>query len=123
MLAKITATFFVCIVLSTGAIAQEEAKKEEKPVKGYGFKIEKKIECTDVNHKTIPEPAGALAGASFLESELIRRGKGKHNISEMFLVKNVYKDKAMNYVLRSGKANFGQGALAHDFITRLIGMD
>ena len=96
MLAKITATFFVCIVLSTGAIAQEEAKKEEKPVKGYGFKIEKKIECTDVKSQDNTGTCWCFAGASFLESELIRRGKGKHNISEMFLVKNVYKDKAMN---------------------------
>lgn len=116
MLAKITATFFVCIVLSGGAIAQEKAKKEEKPVKGYGFKIEKKVECTDVKSQDNTGTCWCFAGASFLESELIRRGKGEHNISEMFLVKNVYKDKAMNYVLRSGKANFGQGALAHDFI-------
>jgi bleomycin hydrolase len=34
----------------------------------------------------------------------------------MFIVQNVYKDKAQNYVLRHGKANFSQGALAHDFI-------
>ena len=43
--------------------------------------------------------------------------KGSTISRKCFLVKNVYKDKAMNYVLRSGKANFGQGALAHDFIS------
>ena len=34
----------------------------------------------------------------------------------MFVVRNVYRDKAKNYVLRQGKANFSQGSLAHDLI-------
>jgi bleomycin hydrolase len=34
----------------------------------------------------------------------------------MFIVKNIYRSKANNYVLRQGKANFSEGALAHDFI-------
>ena len=46
----------------------------------------------------------------------MRREKGEHNLSEMFIVKNIYQEKALNYVLRQGKANFSQGALAHDFI-------
>jgi len=32
------------------------------------------------------------------------------------VVRNVYKDKARNYVLRQGKANFSQGSLSHDLI-------
>ncbi|MBT8230676.1 MAG: C1 family peptidase, partial [Bacteroidia bacterium] len=52
----------------------------------------------------------------FIESELLRMGKGKHNLSEMFVVHNIYKDKARNYVLRQGKANFSQGSLSHDLI-------
>lgn len=95
---------------------QEKKKEEKKPVKGYGFKIVKSVDYTGVKSQDQTGTCWCFAGASFLESELLRQGFGKHNISEMFIVKNVYKDKAMNYVLRSGKANFGQGALAHDFI-------
>ncbi|MEC9093449.1 MAG: C1 family peptidase [Planctomycetota bacterium] len=95
---------------------KQEKKEDQKPVKGYGFKIEKSIEHTSVKNQDKTGTCWCFAGSSFLESELIRMGKGQHNLSEMFTVKNVYKDKAMNYVLRSGKANFGQGALAHDFI-------
>ena len=47
---------------------------------------------------------------------MIRKGKGKHDLSEMFVVKNIYKNKAKNYILRQGKANFSQGSLAHDLI-------
>lgn len=101
----------------TRVLAQEEKKEKEKEeVKGYGFKIEKSIEYTPVKSQDNTGTCWCFAGASFLESELIRQGHGQHNLSEMYIVKNVYKDKAMNYVLRSGKANFGQGALAHDFI-------
>ena len=34
----------------------------------------------------------------------------------MFAVRNIYRDKAYNYVMRQGKANFSQGSLAHDLI-------
>jgi bleomycin hydrolase len=41
--------------------------------------------------------------ASFLESELIRMGKGTHNLSEIFIARQVYLNKADNYVRRHGK--------------------
>ena len=46
----------------------------------------------------------------------MRQGKSPLNLSEMFVVRNVYLNKAQNYVLRQGKANFGEGALAHDLM-------
>lgn len=111
-------TFCLAAIWALNLVGQDDTKKaeEKKPIKGYGFKIEKKIDFTKVKSQDQTGTCWCFAGASFLESELLRQGHGNHNISEMFIVKNVYKDKAMNYVLRSGKANFGQGALAHDFI-------
>ena len=99
----------------SSAVGQEE-KPAEKKVEAYQFTIEKQIEATEVKSQGRTGTCWCFASASFLESELIRRGKGQHNLSEMFIVQNVYKDKAQNYVLRQGKANFSQGALAHDFI-------
>ncbi|MEL6988295.1 MAG: C1 family peptidase, partial [Bacteroidota bacterium] len=58
----------------------------------------------------------SFATASFLESEVMRKGKGRHDLSEMFVVRNVYRDKANNYISRQGKANFSQGSLSHDLI-------
>ncbi len=46
----------------------------------------------------------------------MRMGKGEYDLSEMFVVRKVYEDKAYNYVLRQGKANFSQGSLSHDLI-------
>ena len=49
----------------------------------------------------------SYATGSFLESELIRMGKGEYNLSEMFVARNVYLEKANNFVRRHGKTNFG----------------
>ena len=61
----------------------------------------------------------SYATASFLESELVRMGKGEYNLSEMFVARNVYLEKAENYVRRHGKTNFGEGSLSHDLINTI----
>ena len=62
----------------------------------------------------------SYATASFLESELIRLGKGNYDLSEMFVARNVYLEKADNFVRRHGKTNFGEGSLSHDLINTVI---
>lgn len=86
----------------------------------YQFNHTKEIDCTNVKSQARTGTCWSFATASFLESELIRQGKGQHDLSEMFVVRNIYKDKARNYVLRHGKANFSQGSLSHDLM-RIVG--
>ena len=61
----------------------------------------------------------SYATGSFLESELIRKGKGIYDLSEMFVARNVYLEKADNFVRRHGKTNFGEGSLSHDLINTI----
>ncbi|QEG22592.1 C1 family peptidase [Mariniblastus fucicola] len=102
-----------------------EAKSQQSPsdrtVKsgGYEFTIENEVSCSPVRSQDRTGTCWCYAGTSFLESELMRRSEGTHDLSEMFVVKNIYRDKALNYVLRHGKANFSQGALAHDYINAI----
>ena len=96
-----------------------EAKRgttESRPAPKYEFTIEHSIQHTDVKTQDHTGTCWSFATASFIESELIRRGKGRHDLSEMFIVKNVYRRKVENYVLRKGEANFSQGAMGHDFL-------
>lgn len=95
-------------------------KKKQKPKTGFEFTIDSEIACSPVRSQDRTGTCWCFAGTSFLESELMRRSEGTFDLSEMFVVKNVYKEKALNYVLRKGKAGFGQGALAHDYI-RAVG--
>ncbi len=78
----------------------------------------------DISHTAIKNQCNtgtcwSFSTISFLESEALRI-KGKEvDLSEMFIVKNIYKDKALNYVSRQGNANFSDGSLAHDVINVL----
>lgn len=58
----------------------------------------------------------SYSSSSFIESEIIRLTGNRIDISEMFQVRNIYPQKAENYILRQGKAQFDEGGLAHDFI-------
>jgi bleomycin hydrolase len=51
---------------------------------------------------------------SFLESEVKRMTGKEVDLSEMYIVRNTYPEKAYNYVYRDGKAQFSEGGLAHD---------
>jgi len=82
----------------------------------YDFTHTKDVECSPVKDQARTSTCWSFATASFIESELLRMGKGQHDLSEMFVVRNTYKDKAMNYLLRQGKANFSQGSLSHDLM-------
>lgn len=98
-----------------------KTSSEEKTVKsgGYEFTIDAEVSCSPVRSQDKTGTCWCYAGTSFLESELMRRSEGTHDLSEMFVVKNIYRDKALNYVLRQGKANFSQGALAHDYLNAI----
>ncbi len=82
----------------------------------YEFTVVKDCRCTDVKNQQRTGTCWSFSTISFLESELIRQGKGYYDLSEMFIVRNIYRDKARNYFLRQGKAQFGQGSLAHDVV-------
>ncbi len=82
----------------------------------YEFTLTHGVDFTEVKSQGSTGTCWSFATASFIESELLRMGKGEHDISEMQIVYNIYREKARNYILRQGKANFSEGALAHDFI-------
>lgn len=56
----------------------------------------------------------SFATTSFLESELIRKGKGEFDLSEMFTARYCYPLKAAKYIRYHGSSNFGEGGQAHD---------
>lgn len=91
---------------------------------GYGFGQEKftkiiNIEKTSIKNQQRTGTCWSFATASFLESEVLRIKGMSIDLSEMYNVRNIYEDKARNYFLRQGKANFSQGGLSHDFINGL----
>jgi bleomycin hydrolase len=95
-----------CTLASTWAMAQ------------YQFTLTSDCNCTSIKNQQNTGTCWSFATSSFLESELIRMGKKEEfDLSEMYFVRQIFMDKAQNYVYRQGKAQFGQGGLSHD-VTR-----
>ncbi len=81
---------------------------------GYLFKSIADIEAAEVQDQSRTSTCWSFSSLSFFESELIRMGKGKFNLSEMFIVRNAYIGKADMYVRMNGMHNFGPGGAFHD---------
>ncbi|GAB4490043.1 MAG: C1 family peptidase [Saprospiraceae bacterium] len=82
----------------------------------YQFKDIKRLAATPVKDQQKTGTCWAFSCASFLESEALRMGKGEVNLSEMFVVRHIYRQKCENYVRRQGTAQLGEGGLAHDLL-------
>jgi len=77
---------------------------------GYQFTVVKELPVTSVKDQNRTGTCWSFSTISFLESELLRMGKGEHDLSEMFIVSNSYYDKADKYVRTNGNINFAPGS-------------
>lgn len=102
------------VMLFVGLIAQD-AKK----VGGFMFTPVKDIQCTSVKDQYRSGTCWCFSGSSFIESEIMRMGKGEYDISEMFTIRNAYKEKAEQYVRWHGLKNFGGGGEFHDVMNMI----
>lgn len=106
----------VIFAIFGSAFAQDAETKEEE---GYKFSVVKQLDATSVKNQYRAGTCWSFSGLSFIESEIMRMGKGEHDLSEMFIVRNTYHNKADKYVRMHGILNFGQGGAFHD-VTEMI---
>jgi len=89
---------------------------QEKKDISYKFTLIKELPHTSVKDQNRTGTCWSFASSSFIESELLRKGKPEVDLSEMFLVNHCYRDKADRYVRMQGNTNFGGGGLLHDML-------
>jgi bleomycin hydrolase len=82
----------------------------------YVFETVENLKALPVISQGSTGTCWSFSTSSFLESEIMRLSGKTIDISEMFFVRNTYLDKAENYVMRQGNAQFGDGGLCHDVI-------
>lgn len=80
------------------------------------LEVVKKIEYTPIKNQANTGTCWSFSTTSLLESTTMKGGLGEFDLSEMFTVRNIYTEKAKNYILRQGAAQFGPGGLGHDVI-------
>lgn len=89
---------------------------QEKTEGEYVFTPVKELKITPVKNQNRTGTCWCFSTLGFLESELIRMGKGEQDLSEMYIVNHTYKDKADKYVRLHGKLNFAQGGSFYDVL-------
>ena len=98
-------------VCSLSLIAQD-TKKEE----GFVFTTVKEAPTTSVKNQNRSSTCWSFSALGFLESELLRQGKGAHDLSEMFVVHHTMVDRAERYVRLHGDASFSPGGSFYDIV-------
>lgn len=83
---------------------------------GYQFTEQVTVPTTPVKNQASTGTCWCFATASFMESELLRMGKGEYDLSEMFIVRQKYMNQLQDNYVRQGRGNIGQGSLSHTFM-------
>ena len=90
------------------------AQKADKDA--FVFTTVKANPVTSVKNQNRAGTCWCYSTLAFIESELIRMGKGEHDLSEMFIVHNTYLDRADRAVRTHGDVSFSQGGSFYDVL-------
>jgi len=82
----------------------------------YTFTVIKENPITSVKNQASTGTCWSFSGVGFLESELIRKGKGVFDLSEMYIVRRNYEDKSQKYARLHGNLNFAAGGSFADVV-------
>lgn len=101
----------LALITADLVVAQTLTNKKDG---NYKFTVVKNLEATEVQNQAQSSTCWSFSSLSFFESEMIRMGKPKMNLSEMFIVRAAYMAKADKYVRMHGATGFSPGGAFHD---------
>ncbi|WP_297930412.1 C1 family peptidase [uncultured Alistipes sp.] len=107
--------FLLCALAfcaTLGAAAQTADTKSEP--EGYRFTDGKVLDITPVKNQNRSGTCWCYSTMSFLEAEILRAGGAPVHLSEMWIVRHTFMEKAEKYVRMHGEINFAEGGAAHD---------
>ena len=102
-------SLFTALMLTLLVSAQETAT-------AYTFTVVKENPITSIKNQFNTGTCWSFSGVGFLESELLRMNKGEHDLSEMYIVRKNYEDKAVKYARLHGNLNFSPGGSFADVV-------
>lgn len=104
-----------CSAASVSAVSlAAKDKSASKAEKGYVFTVDCQVPTTSVKDQAASGTCWSFAALAYLESELLRHAKGEYDLSEMWISRHVYFDKAVKYARLHGSLNLAAGGAMHD---------
>lgn len=110
---KFTSVLLSIFFVFSISLSAQDNEKTENPFKMEPVKI---LKTTSVKSQARTSTCWCFGTISMLESELLRMGKGEFDLSEMFIVRNTYLHKAIDYLRLHGNNNFAEGGAQHDVL-------
>ena len=101
--------FAALAFMGLGAFAQENTGNAD-------FTVVKENPITSIKNQNRAGTCWCYSSLAFIESELLRMGKGEFDFSEMYIVHNTYLDRADRAVRTHGDVSFSQGGSFYDVI-------
>lgn len=111
---RVVYTLLAVLLFAGYCFAGPEGKGDGKNPVGYVFEDEIKLPATSVKDQYRTGTCWSFSALSFFESEMIRLGKPEVDLSEMFIVRTTYSEKAKRYVRMHGENSFSAGGAFHD---------
>jgi bleomycin hydrolase len=81
-----------------------------------GYEIIKTIPTTEIKDQGHSGTCWSFTTISFLESEVLRKTGDTLNLSEMYIVRNIYPEKVKNYLRTQGVSYFSAGGQPQDVL-------
>ena len=114
---------FVSLTLSARQVVgvvvddPEDVEVDDDSIEGFLFTTIDSIAITPVKDQNRSSTCWAFSTIGFLESELIRTGKGVYDLSEMFVVSKTMIDRATYFIRMYGEgSSFAPGGSAYDVL-------
>jgi aminopeptidase C len=107
--------FFLSLIVVSNAQKGKTNSAPSVAIEGYKFTPVIELKSTSVKDQARTGTCWSFGTTSFIESELIRMGKGEYDLSEMFIVRYNYIDRLEDNYLRGGKGNLEEGGEGHDW--------
>jgi bleomycin hydrolase len=115
---------FLSLLMALSILPSFAQKKNtttaSKSEEGYKFTPVVELKATPVKNQASTGTCWSFATTSFIESELLRTGKGEFDLSEMYIVRYNYVDRLKDNFVQQGKGNLGQGSVGHDWMVEFI---
>lgn len=113
---KIILTALAALLLMPATMNAQDKKADAAKKDSTVFTVIKENPITSVKDQNNSGTCWDYSSLSFFEAELLRMGKGTHDLSESFVAYHTYMDRAEKAIRTHGDVSFSQGGSFYDVV-------